>query len=321
MRGFVVALLLALPLAQPVSASSADDPLTWLARIASAADELNYSGTFVYQSGPIAETSRITHVVDASGQHERLEVLDGSPRQVIRDNDEVWCVFPERKTVIVDRSGGPRSFPARLPTALGRITENYEVSAGQVSRVAGFDARLIRLDPRDDLRYGHMLWADVQSGLLLKARMVDEEGAVIEQFMFSDVRIGEGVSADTARPAFSEERGWNVVAAHGSRVDTAGSGWVLGRPLPGYALESVQSRPLGREQRDVLHMVFSDGLASISVFVEPLEQSAATTTGPVASGAINIYRREVEGHLLTALGEVPMRALQSLGDAMERAGR
>src|SRR5690606_13344712 len=180
--------------------------------------------------------------------------------------DEVWCVFPEHKTVIADRSGAPRSFPARLPTALNRITENYRVSTGPVSRVAGFDAQLILLDPRDELRYGHMLWADVQSGLLLKARMVDEHGTAIEQFMFSDVRIGDGVRADTARPAFSEEGGWNVVAAHGSTVDTAGTGWVLGKPLPGYALESVMRRPLGPEQRDVLHMVFSDGLASISVF-------------------------------------------------------
>src|SRR5690606_24930893 len=137
--------------------------------------------------GPIAETSRITHIVDDSGQHERLEVLDGSPRQVIRSNDEVWCVFPEHKTVIADRSGAPRSFPARLPTALNRITANYRVSTGPVSRVAGFDAQLILLDPRDELRYGHMLWADVQSGLLLKARMVDEHGTAIEQFMFSDV--------------------------------------------------------------------------------------------------------------------------------------
>lgn len=321
MRGCVAALSLLLTLGQPALASTANDPLTWLARIASAANELNYSGTFIYQSGPIAETSRITHVVDGSGEHERLEVLDGSPRQVIRNNDEVWCVFPEKKTVISDRSGGQRSFPARLPTALNRITENYKVSTGQVSRVAGFDAQLILLDPRDDLRFGHMLWADVKSGLLLKARMVDENGAAIEQFMFSDVRIGDGVSVDTARPSFSKEGGWNVVVAHGSTVDTAGTGWVLGKPLPGYALESVMRRPLGREQRDVLHMVYSDGLASISVFIEPVDQSTAGVTGPIVSGAINIYRREIDGHLLTALGEVPMRALQGLGDAMERAGR
>lgn len=318
MKGFTVALVTALSFGQPVLASpTAADPLVWLSRIASAASELNYSGTFIYQSGPIAETSRITHFVDATGEHERLEVLDGSPRQVIRNNDEVWCVFPDRKTVIADRSGNQRSFPARLPTALSRITENYEVRKGKVSRVAGFDAQLVMLQPRDGLRYGHMLWADVNSGLLLKARMVDENGGAIEQFMFSDVRIGEGIKADTSRPDFGKDSGWKVVAAHGAAVEVKDSGWRLATPLAGYALESVVRRPLGKDQRDVLHMVFSDGLASISVFVEPLDATASSNTGPLASGAINIYRREVSGHLLTALGEVPMRALQSLGDAME----
>lgn len=321
MKAFAAALTIALTALQPAMAGTAGDPLSWLGRIASAASELNYSGTFIYQSGPIAETSRISHVVDGSGEHERLDVLDGSPRQVIRSNDEVWCVFPDKKTVISDSSRNQRSFPARLPTALSRVTESYEVTKGQVSRVAGFDAQLVILKPRDDLRYGHMLWADVKSGLLLKARMIDESGATIEQFMFSDVRIGEGVTADTSRPSFSLDNGWNIVSAHGSTIEVGNSGWQLTRVLPGYALESVMRRPLGRDQRDVLHMVFSDGLASISVFIEPLGESAAGATGPMSSGAINIYRREVSGHLLTALGEVPMRALQGLGEAMEMGSR
>ena len=317
MKGFAAALTIALTVTQPVLAREANDPLSWLARISSAASELNYSGTFIYQSGPIAETSRITHVVDSTGEYERLEVLDGSPRQVIRNNNEVWCVFPERKTVIADRSGSQRSFPARLPTALSRVTENYEVRTGRVSRVAGVEAQMVVLEPRDDLRFGHMLWADLESGLLLKARMVDESGATIEQFMFSSVRIGDEVTADTSRPTFRKDAGWNVVSAHGSAVDAGNSGWSLSEPLPGYALETVMRRPLGPKQRDVLHMVYSDGLASISVFIEPVAHEGSGATGPVENGAINVYRREVSGHLLTALGEVPMQALQRLGDALE----
>lgn len=304
---------------QPLVAAAAADPLSWLSRIASAAQELNYSGTFIYQSGPISETSRITHVIEDSVEHERLEVLDGSPRKVIRRDGEVWCVLPDRKTVITDRSTGQRSFPARLPTELARISENYEVRKEKVSRVAGFDAQLIVLEPRDDLRYGHMLWADIESGLLLKARMVGDDGETVEQFMFSDVRIGDGVVfGDTAKPDF-RAGGWNVVSAQGASVAARDTGWRLATPLPGYELQSVVRRPLGRDERDVMHMVFSDGLASISVFIEPLDASAEAGLGPLASGAINIYRRSADGHLLTALGEVPARALKRLGDAMERS--
>lgn len=310
---------LALLCSSAFAEGSPSDPLAWLSRISSAAQELNYSGTFTYQTGHIFETSRITHVVEDGVERERLEVLDGSPRQVIRQGDTVWCVLPERKTVITDHSSDTqRAFPARLPLKASRIAENYTVSQGHISRIAGFDAQLIALDPRDELRYGHMLWADVGSGLLLKASMVDNVGAAIEQFKFSDVQIGNEVAlAGVELPELPLEEGWTLVSARGAKVADAG-GWILGESLPGFELEFVVRRPLGRDQRDVMHMVYGDGLASISVFIEPDENVVDDRLGLVENGAINIYRRAVEGHLLTALGEVPPRALKRIAHAMER---
>ena len=300
-------------------AEGVSDPLVWLSRISSAAQELNYSGTFTYQTGRTFETSRITHVIDDNVERERLEVLDGSPRQVIRQGDTVWCVLPERKTVITDHSAAmQRVFPARLPLKASRIAENYTVSRQHVSRVAGFDAQLIVLDPRDDLRYGHMLWADVVTGLLLKASMIDNAGATIEQFKFSDVRIGSDVALTGAEPPkLPLEEGWTLVSAQGANVDDA-DGWQLSESLPGFELEFVVRRPLGRDQRDVMHMVYGDGLTSISVFIEPDADVKENRLGVVENGAINIYRRAIEGHLLTALGEVPPRALKRIANAMER---
>ncbi len=295
------------------------DPILWLSKISTAAQRLNYTGTFIYQSGKNLETSRITHMVDAGGEHERLEVLDGSPREVIRSNSEVRCVLPDQKTIIIDRAGGQRAFPARLPTSYAGVSENYRVSMGEVSRVAGLDTQLIVLEPRDSLRYGHMLWADVVSGLLLKARTVDEDGEIIEQFAFSDVRIGGEIDPGALKPSYTEDGDWRVINAHGNEVGMSESGWVLAAPLPGYTLKSIVRRPLGRDRGDILHLVFSDGLAAISVFIEPVEPDRLRNgPGALASGAINIYRRIVaDEHLLTALGEVPLLALQRLGDGIE----
>lgn len=304
-------------------ADTGDDPIAWLGRIASAGQRLDYTGIFIYQSGQNFETSRITHIVDASGEHERLEVLDGSPREVVRTNNEVRCVLPDQKTVIIDRAGGQRAFPARLPASFSAITENYRVTKGEVSRVAGLESQLIVLEPRDDLRYGHMLWADTLSGLLLKARMVDENGEVIEQFTFTDVRIGGGIDAEALKPRYSKDADWRVIDAQGHQMRAEESPWILTAPLPGYTLKSIVKRPLGRERGDILHLVFSDGLAAISVFVEPIDpdRSAAMGLGPLASGPINIYKRTVDDHLITVLGEVPLRAVQRLGDGMERSTR
>lgn len=296
----------------------ASDPIFWLNKIATAAQRLNYTGTFIYQSGKDFETSRITHMVDASGEHERLEVLDGSPREVIRTQGEVRCVLPDQKIIIIDRAGGQRAFPARLPSSYAGLAENYRVSMGEVSRVAGFETQLIVLEPRDGLRYGHMLWADMGSGLLLKARTIDEHGEIIEQFAFSDVRIGGEIDANSLKPSYVEDGEWRVINAHGSEVSKSESGWMLAAPLPGYSLKSVVRRPLGRDRGDILHLAFSDGLAAISVFIEPVEADRPRNNlGALANGAINIYRRVVNEHLVTALGEVPLLALQRLGDGIE----
>lgn len=296
------------------SAEPPSDPLSWLGRISSAGQRLNYVGTFVYQSGGHVETSRIAHRVDASGEYERLEVLDGSPREIIRRGSEVHCVLPDERTVIIDEAGGRRAFPARLPASLSGLAESYRIRKGEVSRVAGFETQALVLEPKDDLRYGHTLWAEMQSGLLLKWRMVDEKGGLVEQFSFSDVKIGGDVGEELLESRFEPGEGWRVVNARGSSMPMEEAGWVLAEPLPGYTLSSVMRRPLGRDRGPAVHMVFSDGLAAISVFIEPVGDGSAVGLGPVANGAIKIYKRAVNGHLVTTLGEAPEAAVRRIGD-------
>ncbi|MBN8440435.1 MAG: MucB/RseB C-terminal domain-containing protein [Thauera sp.] len=323
MRFAAAVIALCVMLAQgPARAEPQSDPLSWLGRIAAAGQRLNYSGTFTYQSRGMFETSRIAHTVDAAGEHERLEVLDGSPREVIRSGDEVRCVLPDQKMVIVDQPGGRRAFPARLPAGFVNLAESYRIRKGEAGRVAGYEAQSIILEPRDDLRFGHVLWAEAQSGLLLKSRMLDERGEVIEQFAFNDVRIGVAVDREQLKSRFVHDPGWRVVNARGSEVPKDEAGWVLRSSLPGYALMSVMKRPLGRERGEVIHMVYGDGLAAISVFIEPQgTQGASGASATLATGAINIYKRSVNGHLVTALGEVPLRAVQRVADGIEQVAR
>lgn len=181
------------------------------------------------------------------------------------------------------------------------------------------DAQLIILDPRDDLRHGHRLWAELDSGLLLKARMTDRNGAIIEQFTFTDVHIGGEVDAELLKPSYVSDGEWRVIDAQGSEVDAADTRWTLAAPVPGYTLKSIVRRPLGRDLGDIVHMVFSDGLAAISVFIEPIDVDyPVDALGDLSTGAINIYKRTVGDYLITALGEVPLHAVRRLGDGIEQ---
>ncbi|MDO9597497.1 MAG: MucB/RseB C-terminal domain-containing protein [Azoarcus sp.] len=304
---------------QPLaSADPPTDPISWLGRISSASQRLNYVGTFSYQSGRHIETSRIAHRADGEGQFERLEVLDGSPREVIRSSSEVRCVLPDQQTVIIDQASSRRAFPSRLPVSYAGLAENYRIRKGEVGRVAGYDAQSIILEPRDALRYAHVLWAEMQTGLLLKSRMLDERGEMIEQFTFSDLRIGGEIDKDLLKPRYRQGDGWRVVNVRGDQMSKADAGWMLASPVPGFELSSVVRRPLGPERGEALHLVFSDGLAAVSVFIEPVgTDGEAPVAGASSSGAINIFKRVVGGMLVTALGEVPAKTAQKIAESVE----
>lgn len=319
MRAALILLALGGALAAPAHGDQQGDALAWLQKMAVAAQKLNYTGTFTYQSGGSSETSRITHLVDPAGEQERLEVLDGSPREVVRINDEVKCFLPDDKIVIVEKRGQYKAFPALLPASVANLGEHYHIRKGEVSRVAGFDSQLIVLEPRDALRYGHHLWADLNTGLILKARLVNERNETIEQFAFNQLQINGAIDRSALKPRFdSEGKAWRIHNAKAAQSLSAGGEWQFKAQLPGFRKSAGmrrQARPGGGTE--TTHFVFTDGLASISVFIEPLtDQKTAQETYSV--GAINVYKRSAGKHLLTVLGEVPMATLMRLGDGMEQ---
>jgi sigma-E factor negative regulatory protein RseB len=319
MRWLLVLLAAAGSTIAPAYAEQGAEPIDWLARMVAAAQHLSYTGTFVYQSGGQTETSRITHVVDASGEHEKLEVLDGSPREVVRNNDEVRCFLPAEHMVIIDRQGSHKAFPARLPASLDSLAEYYRIRKGEVGRVAGFDSQLLILEPKDNLRFGHMLWADKDTGLLLKARMVNEKNEPIEQFYFTKVQIGGNIDRDVLRPKYSGSTGqWRVENSKTMDSNVDDGGWVFRSQVPGFKKIASMKRQLRDNMPQMMHYVFTDGLAAISVFIEPLAgKKEIPRAGMYSTGAINVYKRILGDHAIVVVGEVPSRTLMALGDGIE----
>ncbi|HNO88683.1 MAG TPA: MucB/RseB C-terminal domain-containing protein, partial [Rhodocyclaceae bacterium] len=276
------------------------------------------SGTFTYQHGKTVETSRIAHLVDGSGEFERLEALDGSPREVVRSNDQVQCYLPDQRMLIVDQPSVRRSFPARLPPSVNTLAENYRIRKGEMVRIAGLESQQIILEPKDNLRYGHQFWADVNSGLLLRARLIDEKGDSIEQFAFSEVQIGVPLDRDKVRAHIVRDPDWKVVNARGTEVRMEDAGWVFRNALPGYRQVVSVLRQIRQDRPEAYHVVFSDGLSAISVFIEPhAGKSSVIQSGMSATGSFNILRRSAGDYLITVLGEVPAAALVRLADGIE----
>lgn len=320
MRAFVFACCFSVvvggfsPLAWGQAISIQTEGLQWLQRISQAAETLSYSGTFVYRSGNRSETSRIIHLASQGRQSEKLEVLDGSPREVIRQDDEVSCYLPENRLVIIEQRSVRRSFPALLADGLGNLHDYYRIRTGGGERVAGFDCQTIRLEPRDEWRYGHRLWMDPASGLLLRADIVDATGAVLESMAFTDLHVGEAILPETLKPKYEAlaKENWRIRQARLSdlRDDVP---WVFRSELPGFRKRAALRRAFGNESKDatMLHWVFSDGLAAFSVFISPLaspqergEESFRTM------GALSVAKRVVGGHQIVVMGDLPPAAIQ-----------
>ncbi len=309
MRAWRIAALLCLV----AGAAQAQSPesLAWLRKIQEATRNLSYTGTFVYQHGGRSETSRITRL--ASADTERLEVLDGMPRELVRTRDTVRCYLPESKVVKLERRTPDRSFPALLPEKLSALAQHYDIALGETRRIGGFECKAVVLTPKDNLRYGYRLYADTASGMLVRAVTVDSTGNQIEQFMFTQLAIGH-VTPEMVRSRH---------AASGFRVEDAAAaptrlaGWSLSSELPGFQKVVELTRRMG-ESKPVGQLVYSDGLAAVSVFIEPLQaRRDPARTGLASLGAIHIYTREVANHMVTVVGEAPAASVQRIANAVE----
>ena len=294
----------------------AEDGLTLLQRIAQGSRQLTYSGTFVYRSGGKVDTSRIAHSLVNGIEMERIEALDGSPREVTRAGSEVKCFLPDEKLVIIENRSSQRRFPALLPAGLGSLPEFYEIRGGERGRVAGVVSRAVFLQPRDDLRYGHEFWMDAASGLLLKANLLGERGETLESFAFTQVKIGGPLEVDALKPRFDSER-VRVQQVRATELKPEDTGWSFRVMLPGFRKVAAMKRQAAPQNPESLHVVFSDGLASISVFIEP-GGSAGEAEAVSSVGPVSVYRRQLGEHRLLVMGEVPALAVRRLGDGIEQ---
>ncbi|MGH8763024.1 MAG: MucB/RseB C-terminal domain-containing protein [Nitrosospira sp.] len=321
-RVALAVLLLITGIIQPVIAqhtsSSSAEALNWLQRIAAAPRQYNYIGTFVYSSGNRIETSRIIHMVDGTGEHEKTEVLDGAPREIIRNNDEMRCYLPESRTVVTEKRWLQTVFPALLPQPLTNLDESYIVKKGGQERVSGYACQVIELEPRDDKRYGHKWWVDPDTGLLLKAAVMDKD-RVVEQFVFTQLKIGGEIDKELLKSDYSTKAvDWQTTNLVSSTMGNGKLGWKVQDPPQGFRKIIEMKRNLSVKSAPVSHIALSDGLAAVSVFIEPVSKHSFPPVEGFSSsqGAINIYTRTVADNVVTTVGEVPPATVMQIGNSV-----
>lgn len=315
------AALAALLAAFTAAAGEPEGPRYWLERMVEAAGQLNYEGRFVYLHNDRLQAMRIVHGRDEQGERARLVTLSGPFREVVRDDGAVTCYLPNRNAVMVGKTGPGRPFPITVPTHLDQLERYYRFQVDGEERAAGRPSRRLTIEPRDDLRYGHRFWVDRASGLLLGSELVDGSGRVVERVLFTSIEFFDAPPEAALEP---ETEGEGLVWYRQKNEEKAlrtHTEWRVAELPPGFRKDIHRKHHLPAVEDPVEHMVFTDGLASISVFIERRGQEAEAFEGLASLGGVNAYSRNLDGYRVTVVGEVPSKAVQAIADAVRHHGQ
>lgn len=306
----------------------------WLMRMHEASRRRAYVGTFVVSSSTSMSSARIWHVCDGEQQMERVEALTGAPRSTFRRNDEVITFHPDTKTALFEKRESMGLFPNLLKAADSGIAQFYSAKYSGVERVAGFDAEVVNLVPKDNLRFGYRVWSEKKSGLVVKLQTLDTDGRVLEQAAYSELQLDAPVSMSRLTQMMANVEGYKVEKPDMVKTTALAEGWVLKAPVAGFKPMSCFKRAVlkgeGALGENAMQWIFSDGLASVSLFVESFDRQRHVQEGLLTSGATQSLTRRFNDKgadrqadkgvdwWLTIVGEVPAQTLSGFAQGLER---
>lgn len=296
--------------------SAADDAWLMLEKASQAAHALNYKGIFVYQTSAGSKSVQITHMNYGHGEYSRMVVLDGSPREALSQGNDMVIFNPRNEKVVIEKKRGQSMFPALLPDNMEPIKAVYQAQHLGVERVGGRDGYLIHLSAKDEFRYGYKLWVDKEYGLLLKSMMMGEKNVPLDQIAFSQLLLLEGQSLDWFRPALDKSKAYVMEKDSPSKLDVTEIDWYV-KDLPnGYRSVDQVKRMVANKLTPTTQLIFSDGLSSVSVFIEDIPKGSRPKVGHTMMGATHFYAMVNEGHQVIAVGEVPEVTVNHFANAV-----
>ena len=296
------------------------DVAGWIARVQRAALQRSYTGTFVVVTDTGASSgSRIWHACQDDQHIERIEALDGPSRTIFRRNGEMRTFFHASHTAVTEPLSSSIPFSGAVPALASKLDGLYRAERQGHQRVAGHDADVVLFQPRDGLRFGYRLWSEHGSGLVLRLQTVQADGRVREQASFVQLDLDAPVSLAELSRAMDDFSGYRAVSVAPERsLEGADRRWTLREPIPGFALQGCrapQARP------NTMQCSYSDGLATVSLFFEPLPSGKSVPAmARWSAGATQALARPLEASTwLTAVGEVPVATLVQFADRVVRA--
>ncbi len=296
--------------------ADATSPQDWLTRMAGAVQTTNYEGTVVRVRGGTAVAMKVVHVVSDGVIREKVIAQEGNGLEIIRNGNEVHCILPESKSVLVEEWDNQSTLFSTLPSSDVQFGAEYDVSIVRKERIAGRQAMLLAVRPHDEYRYGHRIWLDIETGFPLQTKLVDNSGATIEQVKFADINLDAEILSSAFTPSYSLDSFTWITQPRESNRQVVDSDWHATELPSGFAAESVNEETLPGTEQPVTHILYSDGIARVSVFVA--RKTGDAIGGKSRLGTSNSYSVASGEHVITAVGEVPATTVETIAKSVQR---
>jgi sigma-E factor negative regulatory protein RseB len=291
-------------------------PDEWLSRMSAAVASTDYEGTVIRRQRGEAEALKVAHKIVDGVVNERLASQEGNGLEIIRIGDEVHCILPDKKSVLVETWNNQSTLFSALPRSAASKTPQYDLSLQREGRIAGRPAIMLAIRPHDEYRFGHRIWLDKETAFPLQTSLVDTNGEVIEEIKFAEITIGENIAATALDPSIAlDSFTWYREPDRYQTVDIQ-TDWSCDDLPAGFRAISMTTELASDAGSSTTHIVYSDGIASISVFIA--DTGGEEKDGWALVGTSNSFTAEVDGFQVTAVGEVPGVTVQRIASSMRR---
>ena len=300
---------------QAVGAQSPEQtPNDWLNKMARAVQTTNYEGTVIRVKDDRVEVLKVVHVVADGVVHEKIVTQEGNGLEIIRNGNEIQCILPDKKSVLIDEWHEKSNLFSTLPSSDIRFGGQYDVLFDGNARVAGRKAVILAVKPHDEYRFGHRVWIDTKTGFPLKTMLIGDDGSAIEQVKFADIVLDREIHASALQPSSSTDGFRWITEPRRKAIRPIASEWNSGGLPPGFRVMSTHAEELPGSDALVTHILLSDGLVDVSVIVQPSASEQPIERSQV--GASNSFSYAIDGHVVTAVGDVPAATVEQIARSM-----
>ncbi|KPA94271.1 MULTISPECIES: MucB/RseB C-terminal domain-containing protein [Pseudomonas] len=293
-------------------AAQADEAQDWLSRLGQAEQQQSFQGTFVYERNGSFSTHSIWHLVQNGQVRERLLQLDGSAQEVVRVDGRTECVSG---TLVAGLGQSPDAHARALDPQ--KLKSWYDLAIVGKSRVAGRPAVIVSLTPRDQHRYGFELHLDRQTGLPLKSLLINDKGQLLERFQFTELNTTD-IPQDSQLQGGAECKPVTQ-AGNQAQASKVAQQWHSDWLPPGFELVNSSARVDPQTKTQVSSLMYDDGLARFSVFLEPLHGANIADTRTQLGPTVAVSRRLTTptGEIMvTVVGEIPIGTAERIALSM-----